>query len=314
MNLSLLVQVYNGGVYWQECLDSIQANLDIFDAVYVSIGKSRIQQEDIALLQALHSDKLHFIVQDRDMSSVDHGKRLDRWVGSFHPKGHIFILCHDDILQREGLLKLKELELTEHDAVFGSFRFFSDDGSSREMTVREFYRENGPIEKDEFIFLQDQQQFTYNISGMVLPGQLYSDVDPLPWHLLKYGCFSECTHLVHPMIRRIYQIPIPTVKIRRHSGSEGAKMRLSDLRYDSLLYHLCAFTVARRPEVKTFQTRSVLYLIALSPFCGFWNFLLLQFRLMKIDFYYPDSLKIYGYILSIIWQKLKNRLKRSVTG
>ncbi len=314
MNLSLLVQVYNGGAYWQECLDSIKENLDLFDAVYVSIGKSPRQEEDIALLQEVHLDKLHWIVQDFNMPSVEHGKRLDQWVRSFHPKGHIFIMCHDDILVREGLLMLKELELTEHDAVFGCFRFFSDDGSSREMTVREFYRENGPIEKDEFIFLQDQQQFTYNLSGTVLPGKLYSEVHPLPWHLLKYGYFSECAHLVHPMIRWIYQIPVPTVKIRRHSGSEGAKMRLSDLRYDSQLYHLCAFTVARRPEVKAFQTRSVLYLIALSPFRGFWNFLLLQFRLMKVDFYYPGGLKIYGYILSIIWQKLKNRLKRSVTG
>ena len=310
MNLSLLVQVYNGGAFWQECLDSIKANLDLFDAVYVSIGKSRKQQEDIALLQELQTDKLHWIAQDRDMPSVEHGKRLDRWVGSFHPKGHIFILCHDDILQREGLRKLKELELTDHDAVFGSFRFFSDDGSSREMTVREFYREDRPMDKDEFIFLQDQQQFTYNISGMVLPGKLYSEVDPLPWHLLKYGCFSECTHLVHPMIRRIWQIPVPTIKIRWHAGSEGAKMNQDDLRHDSLLYHLYAFTAARRPEVKAFQTRSVLYLIALSPFRGIWNFIRLQFRLMKVDFYYPAGLKIYGYILSIIWLKLKNRLKR----
>ena len=311
MNLSLLVQVYNGGNYWRECLDSVKANLDLFDAVYVSIGKSSKQEEDIALLQELKTDKLRWRAQDRDMSAVEHGKRFDQWVGSFQPRGHIFTLCHDDILLREGLLKLKELELTEHDAVFGSFRFFSDDGSSREMTVREFYRKDGPFCKNEFFYLQDQQHFTYNISGTVLPAKLYTAAKPLTWHLLSYGCRSELCHFCSPQIKKIHQIYEPTVKIRRHAGSEGSRMPEAALQYDTLVYLLLAFSASHSDKSLCLHlSRSLGYTVLKSPFRGIWYFLLLQFRLMKVDFYYPHILKIYGYILSIIFQKLKNRLKR----
>ena len=54
MKLSLLVQVYNGGDYWRECWESVLRNQDLFEQIYVSIGKSPKQDED--LLQFTASD------------------------------------------------------------------------------------------------------------------------------------------------------------------------------------------------------------------------------------------------------------------
>ena len=310
MKLSLMVQVYNGGDYWRECWGSVLENQDLFEQIFVSISKSPKQEEDIDLIRGSKLEKLRWIRHDRNMSSKEHGEKLDRWVGSFHPEGHVFILCHDDILLRDGLLKLKQLDPEDNDAVFGPFRFFFQEGSRREITVHEFHRDDdSPLDKDTFVFLQDQQQYTYNISGVVLPAKLFGEY-PLPWHLLRYGCFSECTHMIHPMIRRILQTEIPTVKIRWHAASEGALMKQDDLLHDSLVYHLLATATAADPGLRMFQARSVLFLIRLAPLKAIRYFIQLQFRLARLKFYYPGGLRIYGYMVRIVAGKAVNFIRR----
>ena len=285
-------------------------NQDLFDQIFVSISKSPKLEEDIALIRDCKLEKLHWTRQDADLSAAEHGRRFFRWVGSFQPEGHVFILCHDDILLRDGLLKLKELDLKEDEAAFGPFHFFFQEGSRREMTVHEFHRDDGkPVDKDMFIFLQDQQQFTYNVSGLVLPAKLYWEY-PQPFHMLRYGCFAECSCMVHPMIRRIWQTEIPSVKIRWHAASEGALMNSNDMQHDSMAYHLMAAAAARDPELKKFQTVSVLYLIRMNLFRGIAYFLKLQFTLTKLKFYHAECWNIYGYMVRIVFTKLINLLKR----
>ena len=310
MKLSLKIQVYNGGDYWRECWKSVLENKDIFEQIFVSISKSPKQEEDIALVRGCNLEKLHWIRQDENLTAVEHGKRLDRWVGSFHPEGHIFILCHDDILLREGLLNLKKLDLKQSDAVFGPYRFFFQDGSRREITVHEFHRDDGqPLDKDMFVFLQDQQQFTYNVSGVTVPAKIFQE-DPMPWHLLRYGGYSECCHIIHPMIRHIYQTAVPAVKIRWHAASEGALMKPDDLMHDSIVYHLISTSVAKKPEIRKFQARSVLFVLRHNPFNGIRYFIKLQFKLAKLDFYYPGGWRIYGYMVRLLAGKAVNFLKR----
>ena len=310
MKLSLLIQVFNGGDYWRECWDSVLQNQDIFDQIYVSIGKSSKQEEDIALVRGCKLEKLHWIRQDEKLTSVEHGKRLERWVGSFHPEGHIFILCHDDILLREGLLKLKELDLDENDAVFGPFRFFSQEGSGREITVREFHRDDGqPISGEMFCFLQDQQVFTYNLSGTVLPSILFR-IPRAPWHFLSYGCRSENCHLCNPYVKRIRQTTEPTVKIRTHAGSEGSHLPPDAIQYDTMVYLLSAFVTYRSRPLRIQLMRSLGYTIRTSPLRGTGYFLKLQIRLAGLGYYYPEALKIYGCLLRIVWGKSVNLLKR----
>jgi|GEM_PF-2246143 len=310
MKLLLMIQVYNGGDYWRECWESVLKNQDIFDQIFVSVSKSPKQEEDIALLRNCKLEKLHWVRQDEYLTASEHGKRLGRWMGSFHPEGHYFILCHDDILLRDGLLKLRELDLKENDAVFGPHRFFFQNGSRREITVHEFHRDDDrPLDKETFIFLQDQQQFTYNVSGLVLPSKLLWEY-PHPVHLLRYGGFAECSCMIFPCIRQIYQTAVPAVKIRWHAASEGALMKPDDLLHDSLVYHLIATAVAEKPYLRKFQSRSVLYLIRLHPLHGILYFIKLQFTLARLKFYYPGGWRIYGYMIQIIAGKAVNFLKR----
>ena len=311
MKLSLLVQVYNGGTYWQECWRSILECQDLFDQIFVSISKSPSMEKDIALIQDCRLEKLHWVCQNESLTARDHGKRLDQFVASFQPEGHIFILCHDDILLREGVLQIKQRDLQEDETLFGPFHFFSQDQGSREMIVHEFHRQDGmPVDKEFFILMQDTQQLTYNISGLVMPSRILSR--PCSWHLLRYGCFSETCHLVHPMVNRIIQNQVPAVKIRWHASSEGANMKVDDLTHDSLLYHLQAFPQCREYHTKLHMARSILYLIRINPLRGAYNFIRQHFLLAKLDYCYPKLFLLHIYVLLILFQKGSNFAKRLI--
>ncbi len=308
MKLSLAIQVYNGGDYWCECWESVRENLDLFEHVFISISKSPKQEKDVRLVRNALSDKVHLLRHNQEMSAVEHGIKLDNWVHSFQQEGHLFILSHDDILLRQGILELKKLDLKGTDAAFGPFCFFSQDGSTKEMIVHEFHREgNIPLSSGFFSFLQDQQQFTYNISGTVIP---FSLLQPgvAPWHYLSYGCRSENCHLCNPLVKQVYQTCHPTVKIRWHIGSEGTLMQESAMQYDTLVYLLISFISFNDPMQRLQCVRSIGYTIRNASWRGLRYFLLLQFKLARFPAYYPEILKAYGYFLRIVIRKIRNRI------
>ena len=160
-----------------------------------------------------------------------------------------------------------------------------------------------------FCFLQDQQIFTYNLSGTVLPSVLFR-IPRAPWHFLRYGCRSENCHLCNPYVKRIWQAAEPSVKIRTHSGSEGAHQSPPDIQYDTLVYLLSAFAAYRDPALRILLMRSLGYTIRTSPLRGTGYFLILQIRLIRLGYYYPEAWKMYGYLLRILSRKAVNFLKR----
>lgn len=300
MKLFLIVPVYNGGDYWRECWSSIKNNLDFFDGIYISFNYSPKQAEDITLVLDFPSKKLHWIKHDKMMSAVEHSLKIDRWIGSLHLSGHLMILCHDDILLREGLKELSKMELQDGDAVFGSFHFFSQTGHTQEMTVREFHRDDGqPLPGNEFAFLQDQKFLTYNMSGVILPVKMFRD-DFSCWHLLAYGCRAENSHLCNPYVKRVFQTFSPTVSVRWHVDSEGTKMSKEMNQYDTLVYLLVSFVTYKEKYQRNMIARSIGYTIRLSPFRGMRYFLQLQFRLGKLPYYYPEGWKIYGFMFWLL--------------
>ena len=188
MKLSLVIQVYNGGSYWKECWESVLLNQDCFDQIFVSINKSSKQDEDIALIRDCKLEKLHWISQDRFLTAVEHGMRLENWVKTFHPTGHIFILCHDDILLRDGLLKLRQLNLKEDDAVYGPFHVFFQDQPLREMVIHELHRQdNIPIPGELCSLLLENSNYFNSVSGLVFPASLYQ-LRYQPWQLRSRRC------------------------------------------------------------------------------------------------------------------------------
>ncbi|OQA84035.1 MAG: hypothetical protein BWY31_02564 [Lentisphaerae bacterium ADurb.Bin242] len=310
MKLSLAIMVYNGGDYWRECWESVKANLEFFDGVYISFNKSPRQAEDMALVKECPSEKIHWISHDCTLSALQHGRRLDRWIGDLKLEGHVFSLCHDDILLREGLEELSRLDLREGDAVFGPFHFFTQDGNLREMTVREFHRQDGePLSRSFFASLQDQWSFTYNVSGMTIPASIYRKQFH-PWGFLRYGCRSECCHLCNPYIHRIFQPYFPTVKIRWHGESEGSRISVRSIQYDTLVYLMISFASCSDSYLRTMNVRSMGYIIRQAPLRGLYYFFLVQYKLRRMECFYPEAFKVYRYLFLLLFRKAKNLFKR----
>lgn len=310
MRISLLIPVYKGGGYWRECWESVKENLSFFDGVYISFNFSELQEQDIAVIQDFHSDKIHWLRQDRKMSAVEHMMKLNEWLRPLPLSGFVFHLCHDDLLCREGLEELSRFELTEEDAVFGPFHFFDDQGIMREMTVREFHRADGqPLSAAFFASLQEQRNPTYSLSGVMIPAKVFQ-TPYQPWQDLCYGYRSELLHLCNPYVRQIFQGFHPSVKIRLHIGAEGSLQNPVFQQHDTLLYLLVAFVTFPALRQRMINARSIGYVIWLDLPRGLYFFLLLQFKLRKADFYYPAGWKIYGYLGALLFQKAGNLFKR----
>lgn len=317
MNISLAVQVYNGGVYWQQCWESILANIDFFDQIFISISKSPRQDDDVRLVKECSSSQIHLLVHDHHMTAVEHGKKLDLWLSSFGLKGHVFLLCHDDILLQEGLLQLKNLELSQSEAVLGPWTFFSEDNGKLPLTVKQFRQGNGDaISRQKFGFLVDQQFYAINISGVVIPASIFNK-RKFPWHLCSYGSRSEYLHLCNPEIKFIHQPPVPAVKIRRHGNSEGALMTELDNQFDTVLYLNLAFEVHGEEETRRFTIQSLGYMLRKSPLRGLQALLVTQLRLLKCKFLTPGTAVRIWYALVCssaekIYNRISGKIKRNV--
>lgn len=302
MKLSLCIQVYNGGKDWQECWNSVLSNIDFFDNIFVSVSRSPVWEEDISLVKSCALPKIHLLVHEERMSAVEHGKKIDDWISSFQLEGHVFLLCHDDILLSRGLEELSRLDLRHEDGVFGSWHFFSPENTKRDLIVRQFcFPEFSPIDKQTFLFMLDQQQYAMNISGLVIPAAIYND-RYLPWDLCNYGYRSELLHFSSPHIQRVYQLTFPAVKIRQRNDSEGALAVNKDIYFDTLLSQCVLFHVAQKEASKKFIMRGIAYIFGQNNFFrSACDLGITQYRLWKNKYLTLYSIvQIWGRLLFLI--------------
>lgn len=302
MKLSLLIQVCNGGSYWKECWESVLLNQDCFDRIFVSINQSSTQEEDIALIRDCKLEKLHWISQDQSLAAVEHRIKAERWLMTFHPTGHIFLLNHDCMLLRAGLLELKGKNLGTDEAVFGGYCLFSPGGKSRrEMVVHEFCSDsNFPITSEQFIFMFEDQML--NISGIVLPAAIFARKH-LPWHMLRSGCRAELCYLANPYIKHICQMISPTVKVRWHQSSETSHTPENAFLYDSLVLYCHVFSVFPNDALRMKMVANIGDLIKKNLWLGLLYFIQIQFSLLRLNYYYPAALKIYWYAILKIFRR-----------
>lgn len=307
MRLNLVIQVYRGGVYWQEAWQSVLACLDDFQSVCISFNFSELQEQDIALVQDCDSPKVCWIRQTKFLTACEHSVKVYHWLSGLNLQGHFVFFCHDDILSAEGIRELRSLPDSEGDAVFGSFWFFDSDGKHRAIGVRQFALESQtPLSVTSFARYLFDHRCMISLSGIVLSRSAYFAITPVLFSL-KHGCGSEIILLVNPHVRRIYQTRHPMVKIRLHGESEGHIAEKFPFRkaYDFLFFCLRCFVLIDDPQTRISITRAFgvaireqpgYTLLALLP--ASWTLLKLTWRpvqMMKIYFYLARISAIRGY-------------------
>ncbi|MBR4676188.1 MAG: hypothetical protein IKP00_17160 [Victivallales bacterium] len=306
MQLHLRIAVYRGGDFWRECWKSVKENWDLFDGIFVSFNLYDGVEDDIAVMQDIQSDKLHWRRQKEFLSAEAHGRVIDEWLRGFNLKGHIFILCHDDILAREGLLELKALDLKENDAAFCGALFFSEDGGRKPIIIHELSSDTRFYTPPD-IFITTWESKSLNVSRCVIPAMAFHP-KVMPCHCLEYGCFAELLYLCTPFTQRIYQTNAPAVKVRCHSGSETRATPPDLYLFDNILLRHYIFTTFPQGDVKLKMASDLGYLLREHPLRGGLYWLRGQFRLLSVEHYSPFAgLKVLWFFVLILWEKLTQR-------
>ena len=281
MKLALRVAVYNGGTFWKECWESIKENLDIFDGVYISVNCSESQEHDIELIKNFSSDKIKWRKEDQCLSSVAHGVNIDKWLGGFQFDGHILILCHDDILNRNALLRLKEFELKQDEAVWLGASFF--------------YGKNIVIPQGEYADIVSEQKISsdeffrtvynraLNVSRIIIPFSVY-EKQICPWQLLSHGYGAEVTYLCNPCISYIQQMSEPGVKIRRHANSEGCIKQADWFLFDSIFVQLHTSLVYSQAKNRIVIARHIFFLLRNHPLKSIAVFFAVLKQLRRLEY------------------------------
>ena len=309
MQLHLRIAVYRGGDFWRECWKSVKENLDLFEGVFVSFNLYDGVEDDIAVMQDIQSDKLHWRKQEQYLSAEAHGRVIDAWLRGFNLTGHIFILCHDDILSREGLLELKALDLKEDDAAFCGALFFSENGDRKPIIVHELSRDTS-IHTPPDIFISTWDSKSLNVSRSVIPAKAFHP-KVMPCHCLEYGCFAELLYLCTPFTKRIYQTNAPAVKIRNHSGSESHATPPDLYLFDNILLRHYMFSIFSQQDVKLKMASDLGYLFREHPLQGVIYWLRGQSRLLSVEHYRPFAgLTVLWYFVLILWEKAIHRIRR----
>ena len=308
MKLQLKVGVYRGGAFWKECWESIRQNLDLLEGVYISFNLSELQDEDVAVIRDFQSEKIHWIRQKRFLSAEQHGVAIDHWLRQFNLEGHVLILCHDDVLIREGLLELQTMNLKETDAVFCAAVVFSGEKAGRRSLIAHelAWQNRAPMSKA--VFLSTRDQLLLNISRVVVPAAAFRS-DPAVWDLLEYGCWAECCYLCAPETSRIFQTAAPAVGVRWHENSETSRTPRSLRAFDTILFQLYVFSLSQDPCLRRRAAADAGYAMRLEFPRSLLYFIQAWFRLRKLDAWRPaDGALMAGYFIRIVVEKILKRL------
>ena len=282
MKLFLQIAVYNGGDFWQECWESIVSNIDLIDGVYISFNYSPLQKQDISTIQGFTSEKVKWRKEDKMLSAQEHSRNINRWLSGFDLDGHILVLCHDDILERQGLLKLKEFNLQKNEAVWLGASFFKDKNNVIPPSEYKDIFSEERISSEEFFWTFHERAL--NVSRCVLPFQAYK-MPVCPWLLLSYGYWAEVAYICNPCVEYVRQMAEPGIRIRKHAGSESASKITKLYLYDSFFVLCYAALLFKQKKTDIFIARHIGFFIRKHPFESCRAFFSVQKQLRTLEYY-----------------------------
>jgi hypothetical protein len=246
-NLNLIIPVYEGGAYFQECLDSIVPHLDIFDFIIISINKSKNQQNDIDICSAFikinNKTKFKLFIRNKIYSAKQHGMEIYKDLKKDFDLQNSFImhLCHDDILLPNfstnivsALPKLQK-RVTINPAKKRYFENFSD--ANEFFTYFGLAAYSDGISRDDFLNLDIDRGILMGLSGIITHIDDYYEA----WKITKfliYGWRAEYLMLASKNIIKIHGTIHPLVGIRLHSESQSSLVKRHHIFIDEEIYYI----------------------------------------------------------------------------
>jgi len=282
--IALVVPVFRGAKYLEECVQSINIYGHYFDEILVSINKSESYLNDIKILEEALKVNYKLLVQNREFSMVHH---FLKYIGQIS-SNYVFFLAHDDILDKgveEMCSIIQQYGKNEDIAIMGSYRFFGK-GYNNGL-VKELNSYPKGISKNTFFEYDLGKAYSINITGMVTPVRaIMHNVKYI--RLFKRGIRLDYLLITNNYINRIYQTDENSVRIRLHCQQQGVIIKSKPRTIDSINYYLYQYSSLKADAV---LLKKILKLLVYEVFSS-----LKRYKIYGL-YYFLKYLYIYSFVM-----------------
>lgn len=248
IKLSIILQVYSGKEYFEECLQSILPHIQLINHIYISISNSQNFDIDVKTINNFVTKNnltnvVIYTIEKTNVSAVQHSKIFYNNILNTDRDSDFFItLCHDDILLptfSEEVSRIILSGLLMKDVIINPARsFYRNTFNSSNWTGTYFgllSYENLMTSKENFSKACFDRYPPTNISGLIQSKQSLKEYTSL-LKLFAYGYRAEYIQMFTKPVKKIMCTLQPIIGIRNHEEQEGAKQIESALIHDEKLY------------------------------------------------------------------------------
>jgi len=299
----LLIPVYQGGRLFGEAVDSVMPCLSWFSRVIISLNGLNVDDDRATALRLMDLCNLEILETQMNLSAPSHADFIYSQLSDklqLPLDTQIFILCHDDLLSKDGFkaLKMDFWQSFRSDWVsLGDYYAFS--GTSPVSRFRHeswFARYDQSIIRPQSAFLSTQYQrhddpFT-NVSGMCASlAVLRSTTRFFALTGSRSGMRFEYSLIVNKRVNHVVNFRPPLVCVRERADSEGAMVTrrdfvASELRYAIWIWINCKSVAGVGSLLRgQYGIRGLLWLIRVCLLHRYYDFLgLARSILVRIGF------------------------------
>jgi hypothetical protein len=272
--ITVIIPVYNGGKWFQECLESFLPHLECFDTIIASINKSPLQETDVTTFKEFQKKlpehiNSFYLKQKFSLSATAHGFFILWQLRQRKLKDVQMIMAHDDILLKNFSLVYHKIQhKINKNTIINPARSFFNTSFSEENKIYDYYgikNFSDGFAVDNFILQDFDRHYITNISGVICTREALAKASSITRYLW-YGYRAEYIVLTAPGVNTLCSTPEPIIGIRVHATQQGGIEKPRARRWDEFVYLVHLYHRTTDPVLRQkIRTRSRLFRIWFEP-------------------------------------------------
>lgn len=222
--LTLLIPVYKGGAYWQECWQSVTPLAHKFDRILVSFNYSELQRQDLQVVEADKLKNLQILVQSQLLSFTDHIVSIVQQVET----DYIFFLCADDWLLKDGVEEARELlqkNLDNTISIVGAHEW-GETFSSYQGITRNLCNFTEGMKVADYLLTNFDRCLPLQLSGLIVSTTSLQQCKSMMELFSSLGWMLDDFIATHPGVEIMFSTFHPLIRGRIHPEQLGKQVSL----------------------------------------------------------------------------------------
>ena len=320
--ISLIIQVYQGGLFLKDCLDSVRQNIYSFNSIYISINKSACSNADLHTALSLKKEikkilqdniNITIFTQDTRLSARDHSIVFYKNILQCDKTADFFmILCHDDILLPAFSANISSIlsNLNENEILNPARSYYKENFTKKTYKGSCYGLLSYPdfkTTKEEFAMRSLDCAPSTCITGFILSKKaLFEYLKILPF--FAYGYRAEYVMMFLPSVKYVKSTNIPIVGIRNHTNQTGAQYFAKAHIHDERLYFFLLWYISKNANFKS-QIKKHISFFSKDIFI-FFDILKLHFRCFLFTKSISTFLEAHITVIITIFQRILTKVKK----